>query len=86
MTDNTSRVVAVWDTYKADSLKHQTRVHIGEVGSRNRVASNLLLPKGAELQKFLKESTNYLGSLVRSCSSTLHKKTTIFSPQNVILS
>ena len=59
MTDNTSKVDAFWDTYKADSLKHQSRVQRGEVGRQtNRVVSNLPLPKGAEWQKFFKESTN----------------------------
>ena len=59
MTDNTSRVDAIWDTYQAASLKSQTRAKRGETSSRRtRVSAKIPIPKGAEWQKFLKDSQN----------------------------
>ena len=55
MTNNTTRLDAVWDT----SLKSQTRAKRGETdGKRTRVPAKISIPKGAEQQKFLKESDN----------------------------
>ena len=59
MTNNTTRVDVVWDTYQDASLKSQTRVKRGETeGRRTRVSAKIPIPKGAEWQKFLKESDN----------------------------
>ena len=59
MTDRTTKVDAVWDTYIEASLKSQTRVKQGgTAGCRTRVSTNIPLPKGAQWQKFLKDSQN----------------------------
>ena len=59
MTNNTTRLDAVWDTYQDASLKSQTRAKRGETeGRRTRVSAMIPTPKGAEWQKFLKESDN----------------------------
>lgn len=59
MTNNTTRIDAVWDTYQDASLKSQTRTRRGEtLGQRTRVSANIPIPKGADWQKFLKESYN----------------------------
>ena len=57
MTNNTTRLDAVWDTYQDASLKSQTRAKRGETeGRRTRVSAKIPTPQGAEWQKFLKES------------------------------
>ena len=59
MTNNTTRLDAVWDTYHDASLKLQTRARRGETqGQRTRVSAKIPIPKGAEWQKFLRESHN----------------------------
>ena len=54
MTDNTSRVDAIWDTQQEASLKSQTRAKRGESSSRRTRVS----AKGVEWQKFLKDNKN----------------------------
>ena len=57
MTDNTSRVVAIWDTHQEASLKSQTLAKRGETSSRRtRVSAKIPIPKGVEWQKFLKDN------------------------------
>lgn len=59
MTDNTTRIDAIWDTYRDASLKSQTRAKRGEtIGSRTRVSAKVPIPKGVEWQKFLKDCEN----------------------------
>ena len=59
MTENTSRVDAIWDTYQEASLKSQTRAKRGETSSRRtRVSAKIPIPKGVEWQKFLKDNQN----------------------------
>ena len=59
MTNNTTRLDAVLDTYQDASLKSQTRAKWGATeGMRTRVSGKIPIPKGAEWQKFLKESDN----------------------------
>ena len=56
MTDNTSRVDAIWDTHQKASLKSQTRAKRGETSSRRtRVSAKIPIPKRVEWQKFVKE-------------------------------
>lgn len=57
LTDSTTRLDAVWDTYTASSLKSQTREKRGR-GLRTRVSANVPLPKGSSWQKFLLNSDN----------------------------
>jgi len=46
-------------SYQDASLKSQTRARRGEaLGRRTRVSAKIPIPKGAEWQKFLKESHN----------------------------
>ena len=59
MTNRTTRIDAVWDTYQDASLKSQTRARRGEtLCQRSRVSANIIIPKEADWQKFLKESHN----------------------------
>ena len=59
MTNNTTRLDAVRETYQDASLKSQTRAKWGETeGRRTRVSAKIPIPKEAEWQKFLKESDN----------------------------
>ena len=59
MTNNTSRLDAVWDTHQDASLRSQTRAKRGKTeGRRTRVSAKVPIPKGAEWQIFLKESDN----------------------------
>ena len=60
VTADTTRIDAVWDTYQEASLKLQTRARRGDSERRRttRVSAQIPLPKGAEWQKFLKESQN----------------------------
>ncbi|KAJ8383620.1 hypothetical protein AAFF_G00216930 [Aldrovandia affinis] len=59
MTDSMTRVDAVWDIYIEASLKSQTHVKRGgTAGCRTRVSAKIPLPKGAQWQKFLKDSQN----------------------------
>ncbi|KAJ8393227.1 hypothetical protein AAFF_G00062990 [Aldrovandia affinis] len=59
MTDSTTRVDAAWDTYIEASLKSQTHVKRGgTAGCQTRVSAKIPLPKGAQWQKFLKDSQN----------------------------
>ena len=61
MTNNTTRLDAVWDTYQDASLKSQTRTKQGETDwRRTRVSAKISVPKGAEWQKFLKELFQFL--------------------------
>lgn len=75
MTSNTTRVDAVWDTYRETSLKSQTRSKRGQ-GQRTRVSPKVPLPKGAEWQKFLKDGRNkedlfqFLSGELQKCAST----------------
>ena len=49
MTNNTTRLDAVWDTYQDASLKSQTRAKRGETeGMRTRVSAKIPIPKEAE--------------------------------------
>ena len=49
MTDNTTRLDAVWDIYQDASLKSQTRAKRGQtLGQRTRVSAKIPIPKGAE--------------------------------------
>ena len=75
MTDNTTRVDAVWDTYREASLKSQTRAKRGETANRRtRVSAKIPLPKGAQWQKFLKDSKNK-DELFHFISQELQKQT-----------
>ena len=75
MTYNTSRVDAIWDTYQAASLKSQTRAKRGDTSSRGtRVPAKIPIPKGAEWQKFLKDSRNK-DELFRFVSQELQRST-----------
>ena len=62
MTENTSRVDAIWDTYQEASLKSQTLAKRGDISSRRtRVSAKIVkvpIPKGFEWQKFLKGNQN----------------------------
>ena len=59
MTDSTTRVDAVWDTYEETSLKSQTRIKRGGTAvRRTRVYAQIPLPKGAQWQAFLKDCEN----------------------------
>jgi hypothetical protein len=50
---------AGWDTYHDEGLKSQTRAKREEtIGQRTTVSANTPMAKGAEWQKFLKESHN----------------------------
>ena len=76
ITQKTTRVDAVWDTYKDDSLKSQTRTKRGETGGRRtRVSAKIPIPKGTEWQKFLTESHNK-DELYQFLSEELEKNTT----------
>ena len=53
MTNNTTRLDAVWDTYKDASLKSQTHARQGEaLGQRTRVSSKIPIPKGLNGRSF----------------------------------
>ena len=76
VTNNTTRVDAVWDTYQDASLKSQARAKWGETkGQRTRVSTTIPIPKGAEWQKFLKEYENknelfhFLSEQLAQCTS-----------------
>lgn len=76
MTDNTTRVDAVWDTYKEASLKSQARVKRGGTGMRRtRVSAKIPLPKGAQWQTFLKDCQNkddlfqFISQELQSCTA-----------------
>ena len=48
MNSNTTRIDAVWDRYQETSLKAHTRTKRGESqGHRNRVLTNIPIPKGS---------------------------------------
>ncbi len=76
MSDSTTRMDAVWDMYTETSLKSQTRAKWGETtGRRTRVSAKIPLPKGAEWQKFLKDSQNK-EHFFQFISQELQRKTT----------
>ena len=76
MTNNTTRLVAVWDTYQDASLKSQTRARRGEtLGQRTRVSAKIPISKGTEWKKFLKESHNK-DDLFQFLSEQLAQETT----------
>ena len=59
MTNNTTRVNAVWDTYVEASQKFQTRVKRGQTaGLRTLVAAKIPLPKRQNWKHFLTDSRN----------------------------
>ena len=59
MTNSTTRVDAVWDTYVEASSKFQTRAKRGQTaGLRTLVAAKIPLPKGRDLKNFLTDSRN----------------------------
>ncbi|KAL8588046.1 hypothetical protein ACOMHN_061212 [Nucella lapillus] len=60
VTNSTTRLDAVWDTYPEGSLKSQTRgKRTGEThGHRTRVSASIPLPKGSLWQKFLLNNKN----------------------------
>ena len=59
MTDNTSRVDAIWDTYQEASFKSQTHAKRGATSSRRiRVSAKIPIPKGVTWQKFIKDNQN----------------------------
>ena len=59
MTNNTTRIDAVWDTYQDTSLKSQTRAKRGETEGRQTIFSETApVLKGAEWQKYFKGSDN----------------------------
>ena len=59
MTNSTTRVDAVWDTYVEASLKSQIRIKRGQTaGLRTLVAAKIPLPKGRDLKNFLTDSRN----------------------------
>ena len=59
ITDVTTRIDGVWETYKNDSIKTQTRRMRGETASRRtRVSANAPIPKGKKYQKFLSDTNN----------------------------
>ena len=59
MKDCTTRVDAVWDTYRETSLKSQARTKRGGGASRRtRVSHNIPMPKGVQWQLFLKDAQN----------------------------
>ncbi|XP_076158119.1 uncharacterized protein LOC143140875 [Alosa pseudoharengus] len=75
MTDRTTRVDEVWDKYIEASLKSQTRVKRGgTAGYRTQVSAKIPLPKGAQWQKFLKDSQNK-DELFQYISDELQKTT-----------
>ena len=76
MTNNTTKLDAVWDTYQDANLKSQTRARRGEtLGQQTRVSAKIPIPKGAEWQKFLKESHNK-DDLFQFLSEQLAQETT----------
>ena len=59
MTNNTTRVDAVWDANQDTSFKSQTRAKRGETeGRRARFSVKAHVQKGAEWQKYPKDSDN----------------------------
>ena len=60
VTNSTTRLDAVWDTYQEGSLKSQTRTKRdgGTRGHRTRVSASMSLPKGSLRQKFLLNNKN----------------------------
>ena len=75
LTPSCRRVDAIWDTYRMDSLKSQTRSKRGETaGRRTRISSKIPIPKGAEWQKFLKDTANK-DELFQFLSEQLQAKT-----------
>ena len=70
MTENTSRVDAIWDTYQEASLKSQTRAKRGETSSRRtRVSPRYLSPResnGRSSSKITKIKMSYSNSSVRN--------------------
>ena len=73
--NNTTRLDVVSDTYQGASLKLQTRAKRGETeGRRTGVSAKIPIPKGAEWQKFLKESDNK-DELFQSLSGQLVQNT-----------
>ena len=85
MTENTSRVDAIWDTYQEASLKSQTRAKRGETSSRRtRVSAKIPIPNGVEWQKFFNDNQNkdelfqFIGQELHMCTveSTYHHLTT----------
>ena len=81
MTNNTTRLDAVCDTYQDESLKLQARARRGEaLGRRTGVQPRYLYQRGwTEWQKFLKESHDkddqfqFLSEHWRKVSSPYHK-------------
>ena len=59
MTNNTTRVDAVWDAYQDTSVKSQTRTKRDETEGRpTRFSTKAPIPKAAEWQKYLTDSDN----------------------------
>ena len=59
MTNNTTRVDAVWDTNQDTSFKSQTRAKRGETEGRpTKFSEKAPILKGAEWQKYFKDSDN----------------------------
>ena len=57
MTNNTTRIAAVWGTYQDTSLKSQTRAKRGETeGRRTKFSEKAPVLNGSEWQKHLKDS------------------------------
>ena len=83
ITNNTTRVDAVWDKYLEDSLKPHTREKRSAAAGRrlNRISELIPLPKGAEWQKFLKETPNK-DQLFRFLSSEFEKNSEGVSSSN----
>ena len=73
---STSRIDAIWDVYKADSLKTQTReIRCNNTAKRTRVGPKIPIPKGSSWIRFLEDSTNksenftFLGQEITKLSS-----------------
>ena len=60
VTNSTTRLDAVWDTYREGSLTSQTRGKRagGTHCHRTRVSASILFPKGSLWQKFLQNNKN----------------------------
>jgi hypothetical protein len=76
VSSSTTRIDAIWDVYKTNSLKGQTRDNRwSSTSQRTRVGPTIPIPKGSNWNRFLENSTNkselftFLGQQIVKLSS-----------------
>jgi hypothetical protein len=92
VTPSTTRIDAIWDVYRADSLKTQTRENrCNNTTQRTRVGPKIPIPKGSSWIRFLEDSTNkselftFLGQEITKLSSNVDVEV-VSTHHNMVLS